>query len=200
MQLGIIAHINRREWAESLQRLVGGEVFCDDGSLGSFGNHVRALQWASTLNDRAIIFEDDALPVRHFHLQAKEWLDRFPDDLISFYLGTGRPPQYQNLIRQKLERDSGDFIALPNLIHGVCYSVPPNGLKRVLAGVMKGQGIDFAIGRAWGRNVIYPKLSLVDHRDEASIENHPDGQPRIERRKAWGLSGELMQCLIQVQN
>jgi hypothetical protein len=46
--------------------------------------------------------------------------------MLSFYLGTGRPPQYQKEIAGMLvdaDRVCGDHIVLSKLIHGVCYSL-----------------------------------------------------------------------------
>jgi hypothetical protein len=41
--------------------------------------------------------------------------------MLSFYLGTGRPPQYQNADSQRLivaDKTRADFITLQRLIHG----------------------------------------------------------------------------------
>ncbi|MGQ7174028.1 hypothetical protein ACUOCP_55840, partial [Escherichia sp. R-CC3] len=62
---------------------------------GRAAGHRRALEWASWQDCRVVILEDDALPVAGFTQLVGEWLYRFPDSLVSFYLGTGRPPQYQ---------------------------------------------------------------------------------------------------------
>jgi hypothetical protein len=48
-----------------------------------------------------------------------DWLARFPDDMLSFYLGTGRPPQYQMQIAERLiiaDKTQADYITLPRLI------------------------------------------------------------------------------------
>jgi len=116
-----------------------------------------------------------------------------PDDLISFYLGTGRPVSWQARVDDALERTAGPFIRLPRLIHGVCYSIPTAHVERVLKRMQDSDdGADFAIGRAWGRSVIYPVESLVEHRDGPSVERHPDREPRTERRVARNLAGPLM--------
>jgi hypothetical protein len=95
-----------------------------------------------------------------------------------------------------LEHTTQAYIVLPRLIHGVCYSLPVDGIGRVLDRLHRfgdaDEGADFLIGRAWGRDVVYPVESLVEHRDAESVERHPDGQPRIERRVARNLAGPLM--------
>lgn len=133
------------------------------------------------------------MPVVGLLEQARNWCNRFPNDLVSFYLGTGRPASWQARVDDALERTSGDHIALPRLIHGVCYSVPAAGVARVLSRlpVTTDEGADYAIGRAWGRQVIYPVESLVEHRDQGSVERHPDGEPRVESRVARNLAGPL---------
>lgn len=153
--------------------------------------HRRALAWAVEQSERVIIIEDDALPVPGFTDKVTDWLARFPDNLCSFYLGTGRPPQYQAQIAERLiaaDRTRADYITLPQLIHGVCYSVPPQHLPRVLERWDSSKPADFALGDAWGAPVVYPCWSLVDHADGEPVERHPDGEARTERRRAWRMA------------
>lgn len=131
-----------------------------------------------------------------FHELARVWMDRFPGDLLSLYCGTGRPKRWQPIIQSEMDKPGG-HIALHELLHGVCYSIPPDMIASVLAAMPNNKPADYAIGQAWrnltGRKVIYPKLSLVDHADGPSVERHMDGQPRTEPRKAWALVGRRMQ-------
>lgn len=120
-----------------------------------------------------------------------EWLARFPEALVSFYLGTGRPPQYQMPIAERLivaDKTQADYITLPRLIHGVCYSVPQQHIERVLARWDSSKPADYAVGDAYGGAVVYPCYSLVDHADGEPVERHPDSAPRTERRRAWRLA------------
>ncbi len=156
--------------------------------------HRRALEWAAEQPCRVVVLEDDAQPVGGFTEQVGEWLVRFPDNLISFYLGTGRPPQYQMEIATKLivsDKTKADFITIPRLIHGVCYSVPQQHLARVLARWDSSKAADYAVGDAHGGSVVYPCYSLVDHADGQSVEIPHDNMPRLERRKAWRLHGKI---------
>jgi len=193
MLIAIVAHHSRRIMADELaSKLEADIVFMDEHSAGANANHLRALRWAAEQSDRVIVIEEDALPVKLFRKEAQDWLSLFPEDMLSFYLGTGRPPQYQAHIAERLiaaDRTRADHIMLPQLIHGVCYSVPPQHLPRVLARWESSKPADFALGDAWGAPVVYPCWSLVDHADGEPVERHPDRLPRTERRRAWRLHG-----------
>ncbi|EKT5041806.1 Uncharacterised protein [Enterobacter hormaechei] len=192
MLIAIVAHHSRRTMAEELaSKLEADIVFMDEHSAGANSNHLRALRWAAEQSDRVIIIEEDALPVEGFRDKAQDWLARFPDDMLSFYLGTGRPPQYQKEIAGMLvdaDRVCSDHIVLSKLIHGVCYSPPQGRLARMLSAWNKTLAADYAVGEAFGGRVIYPCYSLVDHADMPTVERHPDNEPRTERRRAWRLA------------
>lgn len=190
----VIGHYRRRAQAKALAAALGAHLVMDEHGQGATWGHRRALEWAAQQPARVVVLEDDALPVPGFPALAEQVLQRFPNDLVSLYLGTGRPPQYQSDIQARLaiaDSIGADHIRLPELIHGVCYSLPVGHVDRVLARPWSRQP-DFAIGRAWcaaARPVIYSVPSLVDHADGPPVEQHPDGQPRIERRRAWRLPG-----------
>ncbi len=194
MKIVIVAHYARRVQAERLASDLNAHVVMDEVGLGALWGHRKALEWAEQQNERVVMMEDDALPVNGFRDKADHWLSGLPDDLVSFYLGTGRPPQYQGKIAHLLRRAEQWrelSISLPQLIHGVCYSVPVDKVGFVLSRLPASSAADFAIGNAWQRltrrPVIYPIRSLVDHDDGPSVEVHPDGQARTEPRRAWQL-------------
>ncbi|BBT89915.1 hypothetical protein WP8W19C02_15350 [Enterobacter cloacae] len=192
MLIAIVAHHSRRAMANDLaSELEADSIFMDEHSAGANANHLRALSWAAEQSDRVIIIEEDALPVDGFRDKAQDWLTRFPDDMLSFYLGTGRPPQYQMQIAERLivaDKAQADYITLPRLIHGVCYSVPSQHINRVLSRWDSSKPADYAVGDAYGGAVVYPCYSLVDHADGEPVERHPDSAPRTERRRAWRLA------------
>ncbi|HBL6082031.1 TPA: hypothetical protein LR663_003662 [Enterobacter hormaechei] len=192
MLIAIVAHHSRRAMANDLaSELEADSIFMDEHSAGANANHLRALSWAAEQSDRVIIIEEDALPVDGFRYKAQDWLARFPDDMLSFYLGTGRPPQYQKEIAGMLvesDRVNADYLVLSKLIHGVCYSPPQGRLARMLKAWNKTLAADYAVGEAFGGRVIYPCYSLVDHADLPTVERHPDNEPRTERRRAWRLA------------
>src|SRR5690606_4252242 len=197
MHTVIVGHHSRVDWVARLQTAIpGATAVIDYADAGALKGHIAALKIAHAVGERCVIIEDDAIPVEGFERLCLKWCDEFPDQLISFYLGTGRPASWQSRVDCELENTYGSYIALPRLIHGVCYSIPVDGIGRVLDRLHRfgdaDEGADFLIGRAWGRPVLYPVESLVEHRDAESVERHPDGEPRIERRVARNLAGPLM--------
>lgn len=187
----VVGHHTRLEHAQRLAAMLDALLLIDDCNHGANWNHRRALEWAAEQACRVVVLEDDALPVHGFTEKITDWLARFPDDMLSFYLGTGRPPQYQMQIAERLivaDKTRADYITLSRLIHGVCYSVPPEHVHRVLSRWDNSKPADYAVGDAWGGSVIYPCYSLVDHADGETVEHHPDSAPRTERRRAWRLA------------
>lgn len=188
----VVGHHARREQAEQLAESLSAYLLVDENDFGANWNHRRALEWAAGQNCLVVVLEDDAVPVDGFVKMASEWLYRFPDALVSFYLGTGRPPQYQLEIATKLiaaDRERSEYITMQRLVHAVCYSVPPALIPKVLQRWDSSKPADYAVGDACGGPVIYPCCSLVDHADGVPVEKHPDRQPRRERRRAWRLHG-----------
>ncbi|MBF4155318.1 hypothetical protein ISU93_21850 [Enterobacter hormaechei] len=187
----VVGHHTRLGAAQRLAALLHAHLLVDDDNHGANWNHRRALEWAAEQTCRVVVVEDDAMPVDLFFTPVTCWLKRFPDSLISFYLGTGRPPQYQMQIAERLivaDKTQADYIILPRLIHGVCYSVPPQHIERVLSRWDSSKPADYAVGDAYGGAVVYPCYSLVDHADGEPVERHPDSAPRTERRRAWRLA------------
>ncbi|BFT80926.1 hypothetical protein GVv1_17180 [Enterobacter pseudoroggenkampii] len=187
----VVGHHIRLGQAQRLAALLDAHLLVDGGHHGANWNHRRAIEWAAGQPCRVVVLEDDALPVQGFTDKVTEWLVRFPDDMLSFYLGTGRPPQYQKEIADWLivaDKSRADFITLQRLIHGVCYSIPPQSVSRVLSQWDRSKPADYAVGDAYGGAVVYPCYSLVDHADGDSVERHPDAAQRTERRRAWRLA------------
>ncbi|BBJ62296.1 hypothetical protein [Enterobacter asburiae] len=187
----VVGHHSRIGHAQRLTALLDAHLLIDDGNHGANWNHRRAIEWAAEQPCRVVVLEDDAFPVPGFTEKVTDWLARFPDDMLSFYLGTGRPPQYQMQIAERLivaDKTQADYITLQRLIHGVCYSVPPQNIERVLSRWDSSKPADYAVGDAYGGAVVYPCYSLVDHADGEPVERHPDSAPRTERRRAWRLA------------
>lgn len=187
----VVGHHSRIGHAQRLAALLDAHLLIDDGNRGANWNHRRAIEWAAGQPCRVVVLEDDALPVEGFTETVTDWLARFPEDMLSFYLGTGRPPQYQMQIAERLinaDKVRSDFIMLQRLIHGVCYSIPPQSISRVLSQWDCSKPADYAVGDAYGGVVVYPCWSLVDHADGEPVERHPDSAPRTERRRAWRLA------------
>lgn len=197
MQTIIVGHHSRIDWISQLQQAIpGAAAVVDNVGEGALQGHIKALKIAREIGERCIIMEDDAIPVVGFDNLARSWADKFPDDLVSFYLGTGRPAAWQTRVDYALEHNESDHIILPRLIHGVCYSIPANHVGRTLDRIHAmgdtDEAADYVVGRGFGRQVVYLVESLVEHRDGISVECHPDGEPRTERRVARNLAGKLM--------
>jgi hypothetical protein len=193
MQVIIVGHHSRSEWAERLQKALPGAAWIIDfANQGSTAIHRRAIQLAATMSERCVIMEDDAIPVCGFAERADAWVQRFPDDLISFYLGTSRPLKWQPRIDKALQETTEDYVLLRHLLHGVCYSIPQHKAAWVLNRMAPHPEADFSIGMAWAGAVVYQVESLVEHRDGKPVEAHYDGQPRTEPRVARKLAAPLM--------
>ncbi|MFI4825963.1 hypothetical protein [Enterobacter cloacae] len=187
----VVGHHSRIDHALCLAMRLDAHLLIDYGNHGANWNHRRALEWAAEQTCRVVVLEDDALPVHGFAEKVTDWLARFPDDMLSFYLGTGRPPQYQMQIAERLivaDKTRADYITLQRLLHGVCYSVPTQHIERVLSRWDSSKPADYAVGDAYGGIVVYPCWSLVDHADGEPVERHPDSAPRTERRRAWRIA------------
>jgi GR25 family glycosyltransferase involved in LPS biosynthesis len=192
IKFAVVAHHKRKDSARKLAKELAAKVFIDEIGVGANANHYRAIEWSIYQDERVIILEDDAVLTKSFKEKVKSWINRFPDHLCSFYLGTGRPPQYQLEVATKLiesDKNKTDYIKMQKLIHGVCYSIPKHHIKKVLNNWDRNKPADYAIGDAYSGAVIYPCYSLVDHADNEPVEEHHDNQERKERRKAWRLDG-----------
>ena len=92
MQIIIVSHYKRADWVRKLLEVFPGAfVVVDFLDRGSLWAHTEAIKLAALLNVRCVIMEDDAIPVEGFVERAAAWINDCPTDLISFYLGTGRP-------------------------------------------------------------------------------------------------------------
>jgi hypothetical protein len=71
------------------------------------------------------------------------------------------------------DKTQADYITLPRLIHGVCYSSPLSILNEFFLDGTTQQPADYAVGNdAYGGAVVYPCYSLVDHADVVPVERH----------------------------
>lgn len=187
----IIAHHARQGRANELRDKLEVEgvtsvILTDDVGRGALWGHKNALRFAVKYPTARFVFmEDDAQPVPGFKEKALAWINRYPKELISFYLGTARPPIFQPHIGNAIANGE-DEIRFGTLIHGVCYTMPNYAIARIAYKLKPNLPADFAIGEAYRGNVIYPVKSLVDHADDTPVEfSRRDNDPRNEPRKAW---------------
>ena len=193
--LAIVAHTLRGQAAHTLfDHTNAAYMAFDNGTWGCDGNHRRTWQWLNThINDDwGIVLEDDAQPVDGFREQLDLALAAVPPgiNIVSLYLGTGRPPTYQPLIANIINTDS-HYIISNRLLHAVAVAIRRPHIQPMLDWTDRhplpwDEAItDYA--QRHGELIAYTNPSLVDHADEETLFTHPDHQPRTEPRKAWRL-------------
>lgn len=194
----VVAHVKRTHFLEPLlERTKAAHVFLDDGTLGEWGNHERALRWAATTAARknlshVCVIQDDALPVDGFvpYLEALSVLR--PDDLIGLYVGTHRPHREAVTVATEEADDLGAmFLSYRELSWGVATLMPAGRIEPMLEAVRQSnRPYDIRLGRGWravmgeGKPVLYTWPALVDHRDDKPVvagRSLPQGVRRARR-------------------
>lgn len=188
----IVGHKERAHQAHGLSaRLGGARIALDDGTYGQGINHDRAWNLAAEADsDWCVVLEDDAQPVDDFLSQVPLVLDAAPAPIVSLYLGTSRPPQYQLAIREALTHNTC-FITSNQLLHHVAVAIRTHLVPDMLTTVGSASTpADYRIG-AWaqhrGHPIVYTHPSQVDHADGPTLIQHADGKPRTQPRRAWSV-------------
>lgn len=194
--IGVVAH-HSRDTGPKLAALWHAELFMDDGDADtpqarqarSLATHERAWHWAAGKRQRAIILEDDVTPVADMAERAAEWFHRYPDELISFYLGTGWAHIEAASVAALDAYDHGgpDHLELDTMWGAQCYSIPTGHIEAVLADHRADLAADFSAGAAWQAQhhpgVIHTLESLVQHDgDVSAVWNPGTRQVRKARR------------------
>jgi hypothetical protein len=189
----VVGHEQRLIDATELANQLGAVVTIDDGSHGADANHLKAWDITSTLDSEwSCVIEDDALPVRGFTAQAEAALAVSPADVVSFYLGRGKPKRWQQRIPAALaaaDRELAHWITSDYLLHAVAVAMRTELREPWLDWAPTSTlPIDERLGR-WCRiqrlSIAYTTPSLVDHADGPTLVTHRDGQPRTMARTAW---------------
>jgi hypothetical protein len=189
----VVGHADRIVEATDLARTLGAAVVMDDGTIGADANHL--LAWAETARTETewcAVLEDDALPVAGFVEQAELALAAAPADVVSFYLGKGRPVRWQYLIPGALEKaDQGraHWITTNHMLHAVAVAMrAPLRADWLAWADTSTLPIDDRLG-AWCRSrrhsIAYTVPSLVEHSDLPTLVRHRDRRPRTKPRAAW---------------
>lgn len=199
-RIGIVAHESRMGKAHNLFHEIGADrIFPDDGSLGCEGNHRWAwaeLSRVASDSEWIVVIEDDALPCNDFREQLDACLRSAPVDVVSLYLGKGRPKQWMDFVRQAVcQADSEDacWITGNAMLHAVGVAI--RGPELVDSFLNRSsqytRPIDERITmwcRQFGNDVGYCWPSLLDHDDDLpTTVAHRDGQPRERGRVAWSM-------------
>ena len=218
LPIAIVAHPARMSLAESLSHKVDAEIVSvDEDSQGAESNHLQALTWLKDCDSEwAIVLEDDSVPVLHFRDQAMKALAVAPTPIVSFYIGRGRPPQWQQSISaavgQALQTDA-NWVVGTHLLHAVGYAIKTELIPSALAHPiprddqnMQPLGVDYVLHRdvplcRWAytheHKVSYAWPSLIEHRHTlptliTACEDHKGTEARrawqVGRREAWDSS------------
>lgn len=199
MKLGVVGHTHRLPQIEELSAAVNPDaVLIDDGVLGVAGNHAQTLACLSRRadpDDWLVVLEDDAVPAQPFRETVAELLALAPTRIVSFYLGTGYPAQYQRRIADAVAADTS-WIVAERLLHAVGYAIAP-AFAPSIVGAMTENARRPSRGRwapddlisewviAHGEYVAYSNPSIVQHRDEESViaTRMHLGQPTYGRKR-----------------
>lgn len=214
--IALVAHPRRQELIFQLAAQSMPDAICwDTGGRGAGHNHLAAWNWLSECPRPGwgVVLEDDVVLAPNFREQLVAAIDRSPTDILSLYLGRGRPVGAQELIGRHITADVS-YYTHRALFSAQGYAMPLHYFRDSSAVAKRLRAtipIDLAISR-WARRdqempVSYCRHSLVDHRDGLTlIENHGDGQLRNsttalitpdsfggeqypEVRKAWLFAG-----------
>lgn len=193
--IGIVAHVDRFQQASDLcERVNGFYLAYDSGTLGCTANHLRVWERLAHMDTPwVLVLEDDAVPVDDFRAQLDMALDAAPSPVVSLYLGTSNPTNWQKpieraLFKRQIERSH--WLTCTNMLHAVAIAMRTELIASMVASVRHDTvPIDEAITR-WvrrqGITVSYTVPSLCDHADWPTvIETHADRKPRDKPRKAW---------------
>ena len=85
LSLSDTAAVGQYRDKSSACRQENAHLLIDDGNHGANWNHRRAIEWAAEQPCRVVVLEDDALPVEGFTEKVRDWLARFPDDMLSLF-------------------------------------------------------------------------------------------------------------------
>jgi hypothetical protein len=174
--VAVVAHEKRRKMAEELSQLVDADkVFYDDGFLGEWRNHYKALRAGERSGaTHVVVLQDDALPVEGFSLALESMVEEMPNELISLYVGTHKPRAQQvEIAVKKADQKNAAWLTADTLMWGVGIVVPALLISEMLDHVSGSKlPYDQRLG-LWaedtGRDVYYTWPSLVDHADEPTV-------------------------------
>jgi len=181
---GVVAHVERQEQIEMLrERIYPDLIEVDDGTYGCMGNHCLTLEQLYQNGRRSgrewmVVLEDDAQPPETgFHQQVSAALDVAPSPIVSFYNGSGHPPQRQRAFGDAASRQDVHWILHPYLRHAVAYAVHMEVIELGLVDYMlkmqrERWAPDNAISRfarRWNKPIAYSNPSLVEHEDGPTV-------------------------------
>jgi hypothetical protein len=189
--IGIVAHTSRTQQAKTLaDQTHAAFISFDNGDLGCDDNHEAVQHHLANLDTTwSVILEDDAQPVHDLHTQLRHALPMAPSPIVSLYLGQQRPTWAQAGILDAISyatTNTADWITSSHLLHAVGYAIKTPLLPSLLS-FTTALPVDQHItcwARTYGYAISYTYPSLVDHLDQPTLFDHPDGQQRQPGRIA----------------
>lgn len=186
VSLVVVGHSTRKNDATELAESLSAGLTLDDGRLGSNANHARAWGMCDKSADWVGVVEDDAIPAPDILRQLDLMLSAAPTEVVSGYLGTGRPQSRQEYIQAAIQADP-TWVVATKLLHHVAVFARPHWVPAFAQKLATShQACDTALGellRKRGMPVGYCMPSLFDHRDETPLIERGNRRPLA--RVAW---------------
>lgn len=106
---------------------VHADAICWDQGVGPANNHLEAWKWLyDTGAEWGVVLEDDVLLCQGFRDQLEQALLHAPTDIVSLYLGRGRPPHWQERLATVIPRaqmHGANWIMLPEFLSAQGYAM-----------------------------------------------------------------------------
>lgn len=188
---GIVAHPSRIPQSRELHKqLPYSAVTVDYEGVGNGENHLRCWREVAQKDaDWYTVIEDDAILCDNFLRHLGEAQEQAPTDVVSWYVGTGRPTRFQGRMPRRLaaaDRTHSTWFVSNFMFHAVAISIRANRVRNMLA-FCENLPNDVADDRLtkWVQHarlrVAYSIPSLVDHSDGKSL----NPRAATSQRVAW---------------
>lgn len=117
----------RGQMGTALASHVNADAICWDVGVGPAHNHLAAWKWLyETGAEWGVVLEDDVQLCTDFRRQLEQALACAPTDIVSLYLGRGRPPHWQERIATLVPRarmTGSNWIMLPEFLSAQGYAM-----------------------------------------------------------------------------
>lgn len=181
-----MAHPKRKEWALDLEQKLKSQGAIVDITWDKINRQWETAERAllkGTESHWHIVLEDDAIIGDNFYQNALKAISAVPEQsLISFYVGTHKPfgGQVTKAV-EKAKNEGASWLSFRRLNWGVGIAIKGNHIIPMLEKARRSHlPYDEKIGlyyKSLYRKVYYTFPSIVDHRDEPSInKNTPKGK------------------------
>jgi hypothetical protein len=178
---------SRQEHIDELVSKLNCKVFYDEG-FGIWQNRVNCL--TDHLNyEYGVTIQDDAILTEDFKEKIGKWIKKYPNKVITFYMGRRKAGDYMRRIDEAKSLDM-DKIELGWLGWGVCLYVPKSLIPIILTEWKDNKNYlkydDTRIGKTARKHsfkVIGSVPSLVNHKQIKSAVGNKEGS--IGKREAY---------------